>query len=914
MRGQLRRIFGWRMVRFTAFLLGVCSISCVLTLREGRSAQTTYPLQQQHVGPVERGGIIVPTGQLVHPAGQTLAFGGRPVDIRLSPDQRLLFAKNTASLMVLDATRWQVLQNLAYPKGEAGSMHGLAVSRDGIAVYVAGSHKHLLEARSDGKGGWRWAREIRLSRKIVNPSGVALSADGRTAYVGLSMSNMLAIVDLDAGQVTAQIPTGVCPFDVVLSADGQTAYVSNFGGRRARRGEHVEGSAGTAVVVDNRSLPISGTITRIDLKTRRTTGELSVGLHPSDMELSPDGSLLFVANANSDSVSVIDAVSFRLRETISVRPDPTLPFGSITNALAVSKDGRTLFVANGGNNAIAVVKLAAGPDKSSVVRGFIPTGWFPGGVCTDGTNLYIANVKGEGSREPIGKKAADGKENEAKLEGLTDEQEQAARNGAASGRQPVAVAWNSRRTRGSLTKVAIPDNAQLAALTAQTLTDARVPQTLLALEKAQSGVKPLPVPRRSGEPSTIEHVIYVIKENRSYDQVFGDLSQANGDPRLCSFGRRITPNQHALAEEFVLLDNYYCNGVLSADGHQWATQGAVSDYQEKAFGGFPRSYFFGTDALAYAGCNFIWDSALLHGRSFRNYGEFDIARIVPGGNWFDVYRDFQSKAGKIAFKTSPRPETLRRYSCLAYPGWNLAIPDVARIDVFVKELREREKSGDWPNLMTVYLPQDHTAGTSPGYPTPRGMVADNDLAVGRLVEAVSHSRFWPTTAIFVNEDDPQNGWDHVDGHRSLCLVISPYAKRRAVVSQFYNQLSVLHTIERILGLASTAQLTAQSPSMEACFSDTPILTPYTARPNLIPLDERNKAANTLRGAERQLALTSAAMDFSQPDRIDEDSFNRILWHASMGVDAPYPAQFAGAHGRGFKALKLKATASEEDDD
>ena len=194
------------------------------------------------------------------------------------------------------------------------------------------------------------------------------------------------------------------------------------------------------------------------------------------------------------------------------------------------------------------------------------------------------------------------------------------------------------------------------------------------------------------------------------------------------------------------------------------------------------------------------------------------------------------------------------------------------------------------------------------------MVADNDLAVGRLVEAVSHSRFWPTTAIFVNEDDPQNGWDHVDGHRSLCLVISPYAKRRAVVSQFYNQLSVLHTIERILGLASTAQLTAQSPSMEACFSDTPILTPYTARPNLIPLDERNKAANTLRGAERQLALTSAAMDFSQPDRIDEDSFNRILWHASMGVDAPYPAQFAGAHGRGFKALKLKATASEEDDD
>jgi YVTN family beta-propeller protein len=906
--------FGWRMARLTGLVLAVLSISSALMSKEQQGERAAYPLQQQHVGPSESGGIIVPTGQLVRPAGRTLAFGGRPVDLALSPDQRTVFVKNTESMMVLDATQWQLTQKLAYPKGEAGSMHGLAVSRDGAAVYVAGSYRHLLEARGDGKGRWKWVRQIRLSTETVNPSGVALAADGRTAYVGLSMNNTFAVVDLRAGKVTAEIPTGVCPFDVLLSADGRTAYVSNFGGRHARKGEHTELSADTPVVVDDRSLAISGTITRIDLKSRRANGELSVGLHPSDMELSPDGALLFVANANSDSVSVIETGSFRVRETISVRPDPALPFGSITNALAVSKDGRTLFVANGGNNAVAVVQLAAKFGESSVVRGFIPTGWFPGGVCSDGTNLYIANVKGEGSRELNAKKPPKAKTAKVKVEGRADEQAQMARNGAVSERASAAVAWNSHEVRGSVSKVAIPDDPQLAALSKRALADARVPQTLLALEKAQSGVKPAPVPQHPGEPSTVEHVVYVIKENRTYDQVFGDLSQGNGDAKLCNFGRRITPNHHALAEEFVLLDNYYCNGVLSADGHQWATQGAVSDYQEKSFGGHPRGYDLGTDALTYAGCNFIWDSVLLHGRSFRNYGEFGFPSVVPGGNWFDVYRDFQRKAGKISFKSSMQLETLRKYTCPRFPGWNLCIPDVVRIEAFMKEFRKHEKNGDWPNFVIVYLPQDHTAGTNSDYPTPRAMVADNDLALGRLIEAISHSRFWPKTAIFVNEDDPQNGWDHVDGHRSLCLVLSPYAKRRAVVSRFYNQLSVLHTMERILGLPNTGQLAAQAPTMEACFTGTPDLTPYAARPNIIPLDERNKQVNSLKGVERQLALASEAMDFSEPDRINEDSFNRVLWHASMGIDAPYPVQFAGAHGRGLKALKLKPTLLKDDDD
>ncbi len=422
--------------------------------------------------------------------------------------------------------------------------------------------------------------------------------------------------------------------------------------------------------------------------------------------------------------------------------------------------------------------------------------------------------------------------------------------------------------------------------------------------------RPLPVPSQPGERSLIEHVVYVIKENRTYDQLFGDLPRGNGDPKLCTFGRQITPNHHALAEEFALLDNYYCNGIVSADGHQWGTQGAVSDYQEKMTGGYTRGYLFGNDALCNAGCNFIWDSALLAGRSFRNYGEFDFPKVVPAASWFDIYHDFTEKKGQIAFRQSIPMETLKKYTCPTFPGWNLAISDALRLDAFLKEFRAYEKAGQWQNFVVVYLPQDHTAGTKPDWPTPRACVADNDQAVGRLVEAISHSRFWPKTAIFVNEDDPQDGFDHVDGHRSICLVVSPYVKRRAVVSQFYNQCSVLHTIERILDLPTTSQLVAQSPLMTACFTDKPDLAPYQARPAGVPIDEPNPRTDALQGKARQLAEASERFDLSGPDRIDDDTMNRILWHSCMGIDAAYPAEFAGAHGKGLKRLGLKLDALE----
>jgi hypothetical protein len=455
--------------------------------------------------------------------------------------------------------------------------------------------------------------------------------------------------------------------------------------------------------------------------------------------------------------------------------------------------------------------------------------------------------------------------------------------------------------RGTVSRVAVPEAEQLARYTAQVRADALAPS-------------------RPREASQFEHVVYVLKENRTYDQVFGDLKQGNGDPSLCLYGRDVTPNHHALAEQFVLLDNYYCNGVVSADGHQWATQGITTDYQEKSWGGWTRSYDFGTDPLAFAPTDFIWDNALLHGLSFRNYGEFCWPAVVPpSAKWRDVY------TGNATFTQTVSVASLRRYTAPNYPGWNLKIPDQLRVDRFLEEFRQFEKSGNFPNLVFVYLPQDHTSGKSATAPTPRAHVADNDLALGRLVEAISKSRFWPKTCIFVNEDDPQDGFDHVDGHRSLCLVVSPYTKRGAVVSKFYNQTSVLHTIERFLGLPPMNQLDALAPTMEDCFTSTANLTPFTALKNIVPLDEPNTGATptpaTPSGPDKKAPVpipsppqASVNFDLSRPDRINDDAFNRVLWHDAKGDAVPYPAHLAGAHGRGLKHLRLRLDPTDKDDD
>jgi hypothetical protein len=346
--------------------------------------------------------------------------------------------------------------------------------------------------------------------------------------------------------------------------------------------------------------------------------------------------------------------------------------------------------------------------------------------------------------------------------------------------------------------------------------------------------------------------------------------------------------------------------VLSADGHSWATEGNVTDHLEKSFGGFTRSYTFGDDPLTYSSSGFLWDNALLHGRSFRNYGEMRYTTARGKKLTFQsIYRDYKDEAGKVTFSHTVGIDALARYTAPDYAGWNLSITDQQRVDAFLMEFRAAERTGVWRNLVLVYLPQDHTSGTSPGMPTPRAHLADNDLALGRLVEAVSASRFWKKTCIFVVEDDPQDGFDHVDGHRSPCLVISPYTKRREVVSRFYNQTSVIHTIERILGLPAMNQLDGRAPLMSACFTARPDFAACRAARATVPLDELNKDPRELKGKARAWAEEGRRLDLRRPDAVDDDRFNRLLWYAVKGEGAAYPAGYAGAHGRGLKALGLR---------
>ena len=397
-------------------------------------------------------------------------------------------------------------------------------------------------------------------------------------------------------------------------------------------------------------------------------------------------------------------------------------------------------------------------------------------------------------------------------------------------------------------------------------------------------------------------MVYIIKENRTYDQVLGDLPQGNGKASLCIFPETISPNHHALARQFVLLDNIYCSGVLSADGHQWADSAFANDYLERSFAGFPRSYPDGmedtdVDALAYSPGGFIWDLALAHGRTLRDYGEFAItdkkwADPARKGKiqWLDHYRDFCQGTNAVRLGSHPGIGSLQGSLCTNTVGWDMDVPDVWRAAQFLKELRECEQTGQFPNLTLICLPNDHTSGTKFGAPTPAAQMADNDLALGQIIEALSRSRFWKDTCVFVIEDDPQDGWDHVSGFRTIGFVASPYTRREQVVHTQYNQTSILRTMELILGLPPMNQMDATATPMFDCFTATPDFTPYRTLTNNVPLDQMNPQPKAvLDPLLRRQAYASARLPLQKADQCPEALLNRILWHAMKGPQTPYPA-------------------------
>ena len=827
------------------------------------------------VGQLPGGEQSIPSKQILRAAGKQIQFAGRPVDLVRSPDGKFIYLKNNNSLVVVDAANWTLVQTASYP-GSGASMHGIAMRHSGSHVYVTGAGNELYEWAVAANGTVTFSRTIAMPAGAypAYPCGLAISADDAKAYVCLSTPNKLAVVNLASGTVTQQIAVGIAPWDVALSPDGNTAYVSDWGGRFPTGNDLTSRINGTYVVIDGRGVAASGVVSFVNLLTGLETAQTATGLHPCDLELSADGQTLYVANANSDTVSVINTATRAVKETILVRPDPTFPYGSASTGLALSKDGLWLFVTSGGNNAVATVELPNAQHPNSVLQGFLPTDWYPGAVVADSNHLYVANVKGLGSR--LG--------------------------------QPATTSWQIGAHLGSANKIPIPAAEPLSKYTAQAFEDGRVPYIKQTQQPPLAGQPPVPVPRRTGEPSVFQHVVYILKENKTYDQIIGDLPQGNSEPSLCIYPRLVSPNHHALAEQYVLLDNFYCNGVLSADGHSWSTEGNSGDHLEKAFGGFTRSYTFGDDPLTYSSTGFIWNNVLEHGLTFRNYGEMDYASTSPSKTWLQIYQDYTNHTDTIRYVQNIGVASLRPYSSTNVPGWNMEIPDVARARGFIKELNTAQSNGVWAALHLLYLPNDHTGGS----PSPRAQVADNDLALGQVVEAVTKSVFGSNTVIFVIEDDPQSGYDHVDGHRSICLVVSPYTKRSQVISTFFNQAGVLHTMERILGLPPMNQQDAMAPLMFECFTNVPNFAAYTALPNNIPLTE-NVVASTMSPKQRYYAKKVQKMDFSRPDRINDDVFNRYIWHSIKG-DAPYPAKFVGGHGKGLKQLGLVLVKNAKDDD
>lgn len=858
------------------------------------------PPDTEAVGQTAANRTVVPVNQVVTPAGAQVALPGlRPQAMALSPDEKFLaVAGKTSELVIIDPASGQVKQRVTLPAEEQGALRpeapslnilepddkgqlsytGLVFSPDGGRIYLSNVNGSVKVFTVGPDGTVAPAHTIPLPpagaprREEEIPAGLALTDDGRKLYVCGNLSNRLLELDTATGAVLRTFDVGVAPYDIVLA--GGKAYVSNWGGRRPQPGD-LTGPAGRGaeVRVDPvRHIAGEGSVSVIDLTAGKAAAEVLVQLHSSALALSPDKRYVVCANAASDNLSVIDTSTDAVAETIWVKKSPADLFGASPNALAFSPDGKTLYVANGTQNAVGVIKFNPRKRKS-LLTGLIPVGWFPGALAYSPSRrtLCVANIKGH---------AVDPK----------------------TFKPTGAPGFNSHHYQGSVSLVPLPGKKELKKFSAVVYDNYRRERIAQALRKPRDGQPPRPVPERIGEPSVFKHVVYVIKENRTYDQILGDVGKGNSDPSLCIFGEKVTPNQHKMVREFVLLDNTYCSGILSADGHQWSTTAFGTDYIEKSFAGWPRSYPDGMgpdeiDALAYAPSGFIWDNALKHGVTLWNFGEFtmhdcgwkDPAR-KGDPEWKDYWDEYLNGRGEVRIGSVPAIPTVRPFSPADTVGWNMAVPDVWRARYIVNQVAAWEKEGRIPQLILVCLPDDHTSGTSEGSPTPEACVADNDLAFGRIVEAFSHSSFWKETVIFGIEDDPQNGWDHVSGYRTTAYCVSPYTKRGAVVSTQYNTTSVLRTIEQILGLPPMNQFDATATPMFDCFTGMPDLTPFDAVSNLIPLDTMNPPKDKIADALlRRHAIQSGRLNFRRIDACPEDTLNRILWHAVKGSAAPYPA-------------------------
>jgi YVTN family beta-propeller protein len=820
---------------------------------------------------------VVTTRQGITPAGVPTVFTGKVHGVT--------FGATAEEVIVLGATHlyrmdWKTNRVLAQTPLDGGP--GLqSVRWDSTARRVLAGVLRKGSSRADGKArvqllsfseGGKTVAGDDLGTSIAGSLDVASrpnSKGQRLAVLALTAGNRMAVIDVEKNVRLGEVATGIAPFGAVIARDGSAAYVSNWGGRVPKSGDLTaptgESPNADKVVIDERGVASTGTITRIDLNTMTATHTIPAELHPTAIVWDEPRHRLYVANGNKDSVTVIDTERQSVVRTIAVQPFAVKAAGIAPSALAVSGDGQTLYVACAGINAVAVVRTASGQ-----LEGMIPTAWFPNALALsgDGTKLAVGSMLGAGS-------------------GWRD-----------APAQRFVHAY-----RGIVSVVELPDSAQLAGYTTAVAENNHL--RLASAGAAPAPVKPasqaVAIPARAGDPSLIEHVVYIIKENRTYDQVLGDMPQGNGDPSLVMFGRDVTPNQHRLSEQFVLLDNFYATGGNSANGHQWVTQAAETAYT--LWPGYAgRSYpFDGNDPIAYASGGFLWDYALARNKTVRVYGEFLPTQRLPNSirqSLLEGWKNGEDFTGRWT-ASSPLPK-LNSVVAHGFPAYTTSIPDVVRAGLFLSEFRQMEKDGRMPNLMLLQLCSNHTNGATPGVSSAKAMVADNDLALGQIVEAISKSRFWAKTAIFVVEDDAQNGVDHVDGHRTVALAVSPYTRRGHVDSTFYSTQSMVKTIELILGLPTMSLFDLIANDMRNSFTGAPDLTAYQTETPKQSLFEQNPKLQALKGKAREAALDSMRMRFDVPDAAPTERLNRILWHQVRGWNTPYP----GARNAVFAPLSL----------
>ncbi len=796
-------------------------LACAMVLAASLGAVGAVPTP----GPQPDGTSITPQGWRVTPAGTQTTLGPGTMDIAMSPLGNLLLAVNAGyndhSIMAIDPADGHVLQTIDATGGNGGGWWDWSSGHSsGYYVGVAFSPDGTRAWASDGAGS---------ALHTYTVAGRTLK-EGQRIKLTLNVGNQ-----------------GAYPAGIAVNADASRLYVAGNlmdtlfvvdPNARTVVGKVPVGHLpyGVALSRDGSRAFVTNwggrTVSVVDTGTLKVVKTLTVGTHPSAILASPTRNELYVANSDSDTVSVLDAATSKILRTIDLRPYANAPIGASPNAIAASPDGGTLYVANATDNDVAVVRLAsAGSTKGDNVLGLIPTAWYPSGVTLDpkGGTLFVTNMKGLGVGPNLDPKTY----------------------------------WPTIM-RGTLSRIPVPSATKLKTYTAQV----RANDHFGAPPTVPSGSV---IPAKPGDPTPITHVIYVMKENRTYDQVLGDLGRGNGDPSLAIFGADVTPNQHELARRFVTFDNFYADAEVSADGWSWVNGATANTYNQKNwpldYNWYGRPYDFGgfgdPETAGMPGQDpgraFLWDSLAAKGIDYRNFGFF-----------VDNPVDLQPSIPGLIGHTDP-----------LFPGWDLSTPDQVRIERWLQVFAGYQTAGSMPTMQFVYLPSDHTAGTTPKAGNPSSMVADNDLALGRLVDAVSHSSFWASTAIFVTEDDAQDGPDHVDGHRTLGFIISPYTQTGAVDSTFYSGVSLLRTMELILGVDPMTQFDALATPMWDAFTSTPNLRPYTVITPGVSLTAIN-------GPNAPMAAESLSIDFSEPDLIPMGLMNEILWRSVRGADSAVP--------------------------